>query len=276
MGVRFRPVYTSKIGVLDFSTFEESTFPVTGVIHAISPDKKYLLIDKDEQSENFESYKLEDRDFILYEIATGSIVQGYGVPFMGGGDPGDIDYGGHFVGNENVLLPFTPKEDYLKTNPKNYFLQYIGDPEHAVKLNLTAKGKQTNFRFSPDFTRALCEVDHIPYLVDSTPLRNWLMTHNLLFKETTAKVTDTHIRVRENPNLQAKHMGFLEQGETVKVLDRSGPKETIDPWGEHPWYRIVRESDGLSGWCFGAFLDLAEEQGELRYNGEGMVTVYEE
>ena len=185
------------------------------------------------------------------------------IPFPVPGDSGDEDFGGQFVGNEHIMVPCGSYPD------GNYWLQPIGNPEQAKKLNITVQGKPRTIRFSPNFKWGLCDIDNKAYLVDATPLRNWLMTHNLLFKETTAKVTDTHIRVRENPNLQAKHMGFLEKGDTVKVLDRSGPKETIDPWGEHPWYRIVRESDGLSGWCFGAFLNLAEEQGELRYKGEG-------
>ncbi len=265
-------VLPSEIGVMNFTTFEERDFPIAGVVHAISADKEYLLIDEDENASSATDYELKDRDFLLFSIRHNETEIGYGHPnpYHWGDSGGDIDYGGCFVGNENILVPCGPNME------ENYWLQPIGAPELAVKLILTVKGQKSTFRFSPDFTRALCEVDHIPYLVDATPLRDWLMTHNLLFKETTAKVTDTHIRVRENPNLQAKHMGFLEQGETVKVLDRSGPKEAIDPWGEHPWYRIVQESDGLSGWCFGAFLDLAEEQGELRNEGEGMVTVYEE
>ena len=215
---------------------------------------------------------LEERNFILFDIEDQVKDVGYGHPAPPWWDDngGKKDYGGAFIGNENILIPCGPSPE------GNYWIQCIGEPETAVKLNITLDGEPVTVRLSPDFRWGLCDTDHGAYLVDATLLRDWLMTHNLLFKETTAKVTDTHIRVRENPNLQAKHMGFLEQGDTVKVLDRSGPKETIDPWGEHPWYRIVRESDGLSGWCFGAFLNLAEEQGELRYTGEGMITVYEE
>ncbi len=256
----------SKIGILNISTGKTDFFQVRGVLHAISPDKECLLIDVDE-GERVVSDDISD--FSIYRFDEDLLANGYGD--YTDADWMDKDYGGQFAGNENILIPagFNNKEC-------NYYLQRIGEPNKAVKLTISVDGEQVYVRFSPDFRWGLCDTDHGDGLVDATPLRNWLMSHNLLFKETTAKVTDTHIRVRENPNLQAKHMGFLEQGETVKVLDRSGPKETIDPWGEHPWYRIVRESDGLSGWCFGAFLNLAEEQGELRYNGEGMVTVYEE
>ncbi len=263
--------FSSKVALVNFADETWEPFPVEGVLHAISPDKEYLLIDEDENDEYYDDTEVEDRDFSIYQIDAGQKQIGYGTLFEEGGDWSDADYGGHFVGNENILIPCGPNE-----KNGNYWLQRIGEPAKAVKLNITLNGKPSTFRFSPNFRWGFGGDDYHPYLVDATPLRDWLMTHNLLFKETTAKVTDTHIRVREKPNLQAKHMGFLEQGETVKVLDRSGPKETIDPWGEHPWYRIVRESDGLSGWCFGAFLDLAEEQGELRYEGEGMVTVYEE
>ncbi len=260
----------SKIGIFNISSGQLEIFPYIGVMHAMSADKKYLLIDDDEMGSRPTDYELEKRDFFLYRISEQEKLIGYGHPNPKDGDTGDKDYGGAFIGNENVLIP-------CGSYPEgNYWIQCIGEPEKAAKLTISVDGEPVYVRFSPDFRWGLCDTDHGDGLVDATPLRDWLMTHNLLFKETTAKVTDTHIRVRENPNLQAKHMGFLEQGETVKVLDRSGPKETIDPWGEHPWYRIVRESDGLSGWCFGAFLDLAEEQGELRYKGEGMVTVYEE
>jgi hypothetical protein len=48
----------------------------------------------------------------------------------------------------------------------------------------------------------------------------------------------------------------------VEVLDRSGVKVQIGELNDW-WYKIKRKSDGLEGWSYGPFLDLAEEQGPI-------------
>jgi hypothetical protein len=70
------------------------------------------------------------------------------------------------------------------------------------------------------------------------------------------------VRVRQNANLEAQTLGMLERGDAVEVVDRSGVKEKIgglEDW----WYRVKRARDGLEGWAYGAYLDLAEKQGYI-------------
>ena len=70
------------------------------------------------------------------------------------------------------------------------------------------------------------------------------------------------MRVRENPNLEAQTFGFLEKEEALEVTDRSGVKVKVGEL-ENWWYRVKRKSDGLEGWSYGAFLQLAETQGPI-------------
>lgn len=101
-------------------------------------------------------------------------------------------------------------------------------------------------------------------VVDATPLREWLDGKGLLFRKTTGVVNAAEVRVRENPNLQAFVYGKLGKGDVVEVLDRSGIKEKIgnvEDW----WYEVRRKPDGLKGWTYGAYVDLAEKQGDLKY-----------
>ncbi|MDC7127090.1 MAG: SH3 domain-containing protein [Spirochaetales bacterium] len=80
---------------------------------------------------------------------------------------------------------------------------------------------------------------------------------SLLFHHTTATLNDDRVRMREWPLLDAKHIAFLEKGEKVEVLDRSGIKVKIDNMEDY-WYKLRRQ-DGTEGWSYGYFLDLAAE-----------------
>ena len=80
----------------------------------------------------------------------------------------------------------------------------------------------------------------------------------LLFRPTTAVLNDDRVRMREWPLLDAKHLAFLEEGEEVEVLDRSGIKVKIGDMEDY-WYKIKR-SGGQTGWSYGYFLDLAEAE----------------
>ncbi|MDC7127089.1 MAG: SH3 domain-containing protein, partial [Spirochaetales bacterium] len=81
--------------------------------------------------------------------------------------------------------------------------------------------------------------------------------NNLFFHPTTATLNDDRVRMREWPLLDAKHIAFLEKGEKVEVLDRSGIRVKIGDMNDY-WYKL-RRSDGTEGWSYGYFLDLAAE-----------------
>jgi hypothetical protein len=70
-----------------------------------------------------------------------------------------------------------------------------------------------------------------------------------------ATVTADSLRVCASSSLDAAVVGSLKKDEQVKILERSATKVTIDGITAY-WYKIRRPSDGLTGWCFGRYLDV--------------------
>jgi hypothetical protein len=70
-----------------------------------------------------------------------------------------------------------------------------------------------------------------------------------------AIVTADSLRVRTSSSLGAAVVGTLKKHEQVEILERSASKVTIDGITAY-WYKIRRPSDGLTGWCFGGYLDV--------------------
>ncbi len=62
-------------------------------------------------------------------------------------------------------------------------------------------------------------------------------------------MNDSRVRVRENPNLKAQHLGYITAGEEVEILDRSGVKVQIGDMNDW-WYKIKRKSDGFEVWAY--------------------------
>ncbi|MBN1834940.1 MAG: SH3 domain-containing protein [Spirochaetales bacterium] len=91
-------------------------------------------------------------------------------------------------------------------------------------------------------------------VVDAAPLWQRLRAEGLVFTATSGTLNAGRVRIREHPSLKAKTLGHLEQGEKVRVLERSGYREPIDGMVA-PWYRIETE-DGRAGWSYGHFIDL--------------------
>jgi hypothetical protein len=91
-------------------------------------------------------------------------------------------------------------------------------------------------------------------VVDARPLWERLKTAGVVFTPTTGTLNEGRVRIREHPTLKARTLGYLEQGERVRVLERSGYREPIDGMVA-PWYRIETE-DGRAGWSYGYFIDL--------------------
>jgi len=59
------------------------------------------------------------------------------------------------------------------------------------------------------------------------------------------KVTATALNVREGPSTSYDKVGTLLQDEVVKALDYAAANS---------WIKILRESDGLTGWCYAPYM----------------------
>lgn len=95
-------------------------------------------------------------------------------------------------------------------------------------------------------------------LLDASAFRDYFDKKGLLFHPTKGTLNDSCVRLRENPNLEAKHLGFLNKGDKVKVLDRSGIKVQIREMNDY-WYKVKTE-DGTVGWAYGHFINPEEKQ----------------
>jgi hypothetical protein len=87
-----------------------------------------------------------------------------------------------------------------------------------------------------------------------TPLRTLLDRRGLIFRPRGGILNASRVRVRALPNLDANNRGYLEEGQTVRVLDRSGARMHIGEMNAY-WY-FVETDDGLRGWSYGHFIDL--------------------
>lgn len=65
-------------------------------------------------------------------------------------------------------------------------------------------------------------------MIDNTLLRDILDRKGLLFHPTTATLNDSRVRLRQNPNLEVKTLGYLNKGDKVDTPDRNGIKVQID------------------------------------------------
>lgn len=63
------------------------------------------------------------------------------------------------------------------------------------------------------------------------------------------RVTASALNVREGPSTSNRKTGLLRNGEVVKALEKSA---------DGNWIKIFRLSDGLTGWCYGVYLQLTD------------------
>lgn len=78
------------------------------------------------------------------------------------------------------------------------------------------------------------------------------------FEPIKGVLNDSHVRVRQSPNLQAQVLETLRKGYNVEVLERSGARMKIGQTEDY-WYKI-RTAAGVEGWAYGAYLDLSSDQ----------------
>jgi hypothetical protein len=114
------------------------------------------------------------------------------------------------------------------------------------------------FWFTADLRRAVVcvrgPVNPETAVVNTEEFRQWLVREDHLFTPRRGVLNDSRVRVRSYPTLSAQVLGYLEEGDRVEVLERSGRRERIAEMTDF-WYRVRRE-DGLTGWSFGHFIDL--------------------
>lgn len=172
-----------------------------------------------------------------------------------------------FLSNYLIIGNKRYRESIFDTHQKVIFSLDGRYKEEFVFYMRTLGGARERIKyifFTPDFRHALVwfSADKKVSLVETSSFRDYLDSKNLLFRPTTAVSTESRVRVRENPNLEAQTFGHLEPGDELEVTDRSGIKVQIGDMNDW-WYKIKRKSDGLEGWAYGAFLKLASYQGEL-------------
>ena len=93
-------------------------------------------------------------------------------------------------------------------------------------------------------------------LVRTIGEREALEDFGILFRQTTGTVNDDRIRVRDLPLTDyGQHLGFLNTGDELEILDRGGLKIQIGDMNDY-WYKVRRTSDGLEGWAYGYFIDV--------------------
>jgi GH25 family lysozyme M1 (1,4-beta-N-acetylmuramidase)/uncharacterized protein YgiM (DUF1202 family) len=138
----------------------------------------------------------------------------------------------------------------------------------AVKLNVRS-GPGTNFEdigdlFRDEVVKALEYAENntwIKILRSSDGLTGWCSADFL--QETDAppdngeppveeewyRVTASALNVRQDPSTSATIVGSLPFNSVVKALEKNDDKT---------WIKILRASDGLTGWCFASYLELTD------------------
>jgi hypothetical protein len=216
----------------DTRTGTSRSLGAAGVPVGLSGEGLHLLI-QDPESGRVIFWNLFDNK------ATGS------VPSLA--PPGQV----RFVGNGHALLP--PEDP---SRPWS-----IVDVEGRETLQIAlrcGRFKPLSLWLSSDGQRGVAgymtRLNPRAAVVDARPLWERLAAAGVVFTPTTGVLNDSRVRIREHPTLKAKTLGYLEKGESVQVLERSGYREPIDGMTS-PWYRI-ETADGRAGWSYGYFIDL--------------------
>jgi uncharacterized protein YgiM (DUF1202 family) len=133
----------------------------------------------------------------------------------------------------------------------------------AVKLNVRS-GPGTSFPdigdlFRNEVVKGLeknADGTWIKILRDSDGLTGWCSTEFL--EETTPppggavewyRVTASSLNVRQSPNTTATIVGSLPFNAIIKGIEKNA---------DGTWIKILRDSDGLTGWCSASFLQLTD------------------
>ena len=83
------------------------------------------------------------------------------------------------------------------------------------------------------------------------------------FNPTDGVLNDSEVRLREDPSLDSRVLGYLDKGDKVGFLARSASVERIGGMYDY-WYE-VRTPAGSVGWVYGAFVDLSNPKVENQF-----------
>ena len=79
----------------------------------------------------------------------------------------------------------------------------------------------------------------------------------LSIRSTWAVVTSPFLRVRAEPLAKSPVLAHIRRGAVLEVLSRTERKEELEGTSSY-WYQVSYE--GLRGWVFGAFLEIADSK----------------
>jgi hypothetical protein len=78
-------------------------------------------------------------------------------------------------------------------------------------------------------------------------------TSVLAIRSSWAVVTSTHLRLRERATLDSAAVTTLWKGSVLEVLTKTDRLEVVEGENDY-WYQV--NFGGLTGWVFGAYLDI--------------------
>lgn len=164
---------------------------------------------------------------------------------------------------------------YAFGNPLPYFttvtgkLQNENDIDYIVFI-LLAKNIKYKFQIRPNSFEVMdgkinsCTlisdvfVDYWPFIKKSDLIKQLIPDLSLPKKfaqpELIGFINDDGVRLRNNYGLSSTIIKTLRRNENVSILEISPKIEVIDGYYEH-WYKILTK-DKLTGWVYGAFLEL--------------------
>jgi len=70
----------------------------------------------------------------------------------------------------------------------------------------------------------------------------------------TGILNDSRVRIRDFPNLEGNHLGYLNKNQRVEIIGQTSTEEQIGDMSS-VWYKI-RTEEGLEGWVYGWFIDI--------------------
>ena len=76
-----------------------------------------------------------------------------------------------------------------------------------------------------------------------------------------AIITAPHLRLREEPSENARVIRYLQSGFVLEILSKTRKLETVEEEDNY-WYQI--QVDGLSGWVFGAYLNIFDSRAKAQ------------
>jgi len=171
--------------------------------------------------------------------------------------------------NERTFILYLSdrKENDFETENKSIVVINRKTPNSIFIEGIEAFSTRTNYDNYTNYLRSSYDlafsIDHYNQVNND----NTLYRHEIdLYSENiTASANNSYVRLRSEPNLNGEGKGFLQQGETVQVIEISDHMEEIGDNIDN-WYK-VKTSDGTEAWTFGAFLDFPESA-YVWYDGE--------